>query len=326
MKLNSIKSIFIIPLILFVFGMPIYSQEYLSEGNNHYNNGDYKMAIDSYKKAIEFRENPALAWFNMGNAYYQEEASNKAVYCYEASVVEAPDFYRSWVNLGVLCHELKDYGACIAALERAITLKEDDLMVLSVLASAHKELEHFSSAAVYMEKAFELDSTLSDACLMLYDIARNNGDYREALYWLSRYPGTGNRWYEVLLISGEILAEMGDTAGALIKFRQCTRSSPERMQGWFQLVSHLHSMNATYTALIEAEKALLKNQSFISLALLAGHIAFEAEYYDKAEWFFSIAWHAGHPDGAVGMVNMITVYKRYGDNIALDRIYKLMGK
>lgn len=326
MKLNSNISILFIPVIFFVFSIPVYSQGYLSEGNSHYKNGNYKMAIDSYEKAISSRENLALAWFNMGNAYYQEETSNKAVYCYETSVMEAPDFYRSWVNLGVLYHELKDYGACIAALERTITLKKDDLMVLSVLASAHKELEHFSSAAVYMEKAFELDSTLSDACLMLYDIARNSGDFREALYWLSRYPGTGNRWYEVLLISGEIMAEMGDTAGALIKLKQCTRIAPERMEGWIQLVYHLHSMNTTYTALIEAEKALLKNQSFTSLALLAGGIAFEAEYYDKAEWFFSIAWRAGHPDGAVGMGNMITVYKRYGDNIALDRIYKLMRK
>ena len=326
MKANMKATIFIIPVIIILISIPIYSQGYLTEGNNHYTNGNYKMAIDSYKKAINSNENPALAWFNMGNAYYQEDASNKAVYCYEASVVEAPEFYRSWVNLGVLYHELKDYGACIATLKRAMIIQNDDPMVLSVLASANNELEQYSSAAVYMEKAFELDSTLSDACLMLYDIARENGDYHEALYWLSRYPGTGNRWYEVLLISGEIMAEMGDTAGALSQFRQCTRKAPERIQGWIQLVSHLHNMNATFTSLIVAEEALLKDQSFVSLALLAGHIAFEAGYYDKAEYFFTIAWRAGHPDGAVGMGNMVTVYKKYGDDIALNRIYELMNK
>ncbi|MFP4417651.1 MAG: tetratricopeptide repeat protein [Chitinispirillaceae bacterium] len=317
----------IIFFLLLILPVQLLAQdgEHLSKGNEHYRNGEYTEAIKSYRIAISKGENPALSWFNLANAWYQNGNPEKAVSCYESSVAIAPEFPRGWINLGVLYYELKDYGACIAALDRALQLKAADAMIWSLLASAHKELEHYGIAAMYFEKAVEADSSLSDAYLALYDIARITGDNSEALRWLSRYPQAGGRYYDVLLLSGELQLESGDTAAALATLRQCTATNPSRIQGWILLVNVLENMGATYTALIEADRALDNDDSSVSLALIAGRIAFENGYYDKAERYFGQAYKNGSADGMVGLGNLLVHYERYGDIQGINRIRTVLA-
>ncbi|MDG5813640.1 hypothetical protein QA601_00980 [Chitinispirillales bacterium ANBcel5] len=186
-------------------------------------------------------------------------------------------------------------------------------------------LEKYSKAAVNLEKALEIDSTMSDAYLMLHEIARSVGDRKEALEWLKKYPKDGARRYDVLLITGELLLEMGDSAGALASFRQSTRTAPERMRGWMELVQQLKRMGTPYTALIEAQAALDSNSEFIPLALMAARIAFEAAFYDRAEKFYQVAFKAGHPDGVVGLSNLLTLYGRYNDSDGVQRVQSIIN-
>ncbi|KMQ49813.1 TPR domain protein, putative component of TonB system [Chitinispirillum alkaliphilum] len=320
MKKGNLHTVFAV-LLLFCGNIHAQNAGFLSRGNEYYGNSDYEKAITAYGRAIEEDENPAMAWFNKGNAHYQMGNMHKAVSCYQMATLEAPDFLRGWTNLGVIYHEMGDYGASVAALERVLGKSgSQDVLVMSVLASSYKNLHNFSKAAVYLEKVFEMDSTVSDAVLLLYEIAVMTGDNREALRWLSNYPESGSRRYDVLLIKGELMEQMGDTAGALAAFRQCTRISPERMRGWIALVNNLKEMDAVYTALLEAESALKINESFIPLALVAGRIAFEVGFYERAEFFFGLAYNAGHPEGVVGLSNLINVHERYSDYASVVRV------
>lgn len=300
------------------------SQSYLQEGNNHYKNGEYLNAIISYKKAIGNSESQALGWFNLGNAYYQNKELAKTVACYENAVVEAPEFARGWQNLGVIYYEMGDYGACIASLRKVILLKKQNATVLSVLSAAHKELEDFGHATVFMEQALELDSASGEAYLMLYEIARSNGDNQEALKWLGYYPEKGSRFYDVTLIKSELLVEQGDSSKALSILRKCTVQNPERDQGWVDLVSLLYKMGMTYMAAIEAEKgiAAVKNPAF--LALVAGQFAFNASYLDKAEKFYKIAFDHGRANGVTGLSNVMLAYKKYGDEAGVERVKSVL--
>lgn len=302
----------------------LHAQEYLTQGNQHYQNGEYTKAITAYRKAVENRENPALAWFNCGNAWYQLDSIHKAIPCYKAAVVEEPGFVRAWQNLGMLYYEQQDYGGCIAALEHVLSLGEKNNTVLTILGAAHKDLEQYSDAAVYMEQAIERDSSIHDAYLMLYDIARATGDTKEALYWLQRYPQSGSRYYDVLLIKGELLTTFGDTAAALAAYRKSTALKPDRQQAWSELITLMHRMGATYSALLEAEKALTQVKNPVYPALLAGRIAFEAGYYPKAEQFYLLPYEKGHADGVTGLSNLLLAYRRYNDVRGMQRITRLL--
>jgi tetratricopeptide (TPR) repeat protein len=316
----------VLHLFFFLFCMSTptgvaYATGHLEEGNNHYRNGDYHSAMVAYRKAVAAGENRALALFNAANASYQTGNSAAAVAYYELSVADAPDFGRCWQNLGILYYELGDCAAAIAALDRVQLLEGDtSVTVQLVLASAHKDLEHYGPAATFLEKAIERDSTVHDAYLMLYEIARATGDRREALMWLDRYPSGGRRSYEVLQLSGELHLENSDTAAALTCFRKCTRSEPRRSGGWFKLVNLLHRMGATFTALEEARTALASLEKPESVSLLAGRIAFEGGYYRRAEEFYERCIRLGDPDGFVGMNNLYAVYDRLGDTGGKERI------
>jgi len=312
-------------LTLLVVRFGAHASDFLSQGNEFYRQGDYARAVHSYQNAIAGNENPALSWYNMGNALYQSGKQHQAISCYEAAVAHAPDFPRGWVNLGVVYYELGDLGASIASLEHAKALERENAMVYSLLAVAHKELEHYGKAAIYLEQALELDSTLSDAFLMRYEIARMTGDNGEALRWLSAYPRTGARYYDVVLLTGELALERGDTAAALGSFRRCTRLAPGKPRGWIELVNVLHRTNAAYTAVLEAERAFENGVSSGALALAAGRIAFDAGYFDKAERFYAIALREGHSDAAVGLNNLMLTYERFHDNEGMKRIEAVAG-
>lgn len=316
------KKVIILSIVFWNF--IVCATDYLSEGNDYYRQGDCKKAIELYKKALDNDENPALGWFNLGNAQYQCGTFYKAVSCYELAVSHAPDFTRGWKNLGTLYYELHDYGACISALQKAMLLDKSDPVVYLLLASAYKDMENYSLSTIYLEMALEIDSTNYDAILMLYEMARLTGDSKEAFTHLMKYPEKGARFYDVKLLLGELYLEKNDTSSALAAFRFCTHYKPQRKQAWIELVKLLNQMNVAYTALEEALKALEIHTSFVDLALLAGSIAFNGGYYDKAEKFFTIAYRDGHPDGVVGLGNLTTVYNQYGDNSGVMRINSIL--
>ena len=310
-------------LVLLSSGLS-YAAGYLEKGNDHYRNGAFKKAINAYRMAISAGENRALALFNMANASYQSEDLAAAAANYELSVADAPDFARCWRNLGIMYYELGDCGAAVAALERVLDLEGDSsVTVLLVLASAHKDLEHYGVAATFLERAVERDSTVDEAFLMLYEIARRTGDRSEALGWLGRYPVNGRRYYDVLLLTGELQLEQGDTAAALATFRGSTRIDARRGSGWFKLVNLLYRMDAAFTALEEARTAVASVERPENLCLLAGRIAFEGGYYRRAEDFYERCIRSGHPDGFIGMNNLHAVYERLGDTGGKQRIQQL---
>ncbi|MBN1603719.1 MAG: tetratricopeptide repeat protein [Chitinispirillaceae bacterium] len=323
LPLGQFLSHIITLFILIVFNTN--GTSYLEEGNQLYRDGNYEKAVTSFHKAISNNENAALSWFNLGNALYQTGKIQKSISCYESAVEYAPDFMKGWQNLGILYYELQDYGACISALEHILAHDSANSMVYSLLAASHKALEHYSSATLYLEKVLEKDSTFVDAILMLYDISRSTGDITEALSWLSRYPPDGSRYNDILLITGELKLEQGDTTGALALFRQFTRQSPGTMRGWIELVNILHGMNAHYAAVSEALEAVEHHQSFTELAQLGGRIAFEAGYYDKAEYFFSVLYKNRHPDGVVGLGNLYNIYTRQGEPNSISRTTALLN-
>jgi superkiller protein 3 len=313
-------------LILLTAAFNAQASTYLEQGNMHYKNGAFDKAIELYYKAIDNNENPALSWYNLGNAYYQTNKQHRAIPCYKAAVVEEPGFFKAWQNLGVLYYDQQDFGACIAALEYVRTSEPENVHALSILAASYKELRQYGNAIVCLEQVLEKDSTISDAYLMLYDITSSLGDEKTALTWLRKYPSDAPQQYNVNLTTGKLLCHLGDTSAALAAFRRCTKLKPDRFQGWFELIALLHTMGASYAAILEAERALNSNNTLKQIALQAGRISFENGYYDKAEHFYLTAYTQGHPDGVAGLGNCLLIYKRYGNREGMARIRKILNE
>lgn len=62
-----------------------------SEGNKHYINHMYDLAIQSYHKAIALGYGSGLLYYNLGNAYYKQNEVAKAILFYEKALLMRPN-------------------------------------------------------------------------------------------------------------------------------------------------------------------------------------------------------------------------------------------
>lgn len=94
----------------------------LDDANKLYGAGKLTDAIRLYKKASLTGENPALCAYNTANAYFQLDSLPRAVVYYRICISAAPQFYKAYLNLGVVYFTLNDMGNCIATIGRGLKL------------------------------------------------------------------------------------------------------------------------------------------------------------------------------------------------------------
>lgn len=88
-------------LIILITQSPI---ELYNRGNEHFENGDFTQAIESYERALEVVRHPDL-YYNLGNSYFKQGSMGKAILNYRRAFLFAPrdrdinqnlDFVRSY--------------------------------------------------------------------------------------------------------------------------------------------------------------------------------------------------------------------------------------
>jgi tetratricopeptide (TPR) repeat protein len=70
-----------------------------TEGNDHYEAGEYEDAIDKYSSVISEGYHSAELYYNLGNAYYRNGKLGKAIWAYESSLKIEPSHKDALFNL-----------------------------------------------------------------------------------------------------------------------------------------------------------------------------------------------------------------------------------
>ncbi|MGA1546744.1 MAG: SDR family oxidoreductase, partial [Flavobacteriaceae bacterium] len=60
-----------------------FMESFVEEGNEAYNQGDYKKAIALYEQTLSMGQHSAALYFNLGNAYYKLNEVAESVYYFE---------------------------------------------------------------------------------------------------------------------------------------------------------------------------------------------------------------------------------------------------
>jgi len=100
----------------------------LRQGDSFYNSGDYAVAEEKYRKAVE-KENTLKTQYNLGNTLYQQKRLEEAVSQYEAAsqksgtnLEKANAFY----NLGNSLVNSQEFEKAAEAYKQSIMLNPDD--------------------------------------------------------------------------------------------------------------------------------------------------------------------------------------------------------
>jgi hypothetical protein len=100
---------------------------------------------------------------------------------------------------------------------------------------------------------------------------------------------------------------------------------PDERWASYKYVSLLAGQQTVLLALEEADGALAKHSDFGEMALLAGSIATEAGFLDRASRYFMRAWEQGLADGLVGLQNLVALYSEKGEMTSASELTAQIG-
>jgi|GEM_PF-6474930 len=97
-------------------------EQWLEEGNNHFNAKEYEKAQDDYNRALELNSQYATAYHNRGLTYNDLKEYEKAQADYDRALQLNPRNADAYNKRGVAYYYLKEYEKSLADYDRAIEL------------------------------------------------------------------------------------------------------------------------------------------------------------------------------------------------------------
>ncbi|ABW27951.1 tetratricopeptide repeat protein [Acaryochloris marina] len=122
-------------------------------GNLFAAEADYRSAIASYDKALEFKPDDDQAWYNRGIALRQLGRLEEAIASYDKALEFKPDDDQAWYNRGIALHQLGRFEEAITSYDKALAFKPDDAMTLLNRGNAFLQLRKYKDGFQSFEKA-----------------------------------------------------------------------------------------------------------------------------------------------------------------------------
>jgi tetratricopeptide (TPR) repeat protein len=265
---------------------------------------DFVSAAKLYKQALVSGENPALCYFNLGNAFFQLDSIPQSIVNYRSSLVYAPEFFKGYLNLAVAYYSLEDVGACISVLYQALTLQPQDKKARLILAASYRKAGDVPLAIVTFERLCSDAPDMEEPYIALGEMYRDLEDRQEAISWLSRYPDAGkNRAYVDLLLAD--LYEKEDDLGRALYFLNASfERDPKNKWVYYRIEQMQEKMGTELVALETARRGMELFPAFGDLALAAGNLAFRFDKYEEAEHWYMVAKNSGNAGGVIGLENV----------------------
>ena len=103
-------------------------------------NGNYLMAIDKFKRALDLDPNFLPAKNNLANSYKAIENFEKAEFFYKNVLKSKPNYIQALNNYANLKTMMFDYSSAINLYEKALKIDENDQRILFALANAYHSI------------------------------------------------------------------------------------------------------------------------------------------------------------------------------------------
>ena len=261
----------------------------LDSANSAYSQGKLRQSIVLYKKALTAGDNPALCYFNMGNAWFKLDSLPQAAVSYNACSWYAPDFARGHLNRAVVYYQLDEMGECIAAATRALQLDTANSKTMLLLSSAYRRSGALALAATTLEQLLETNPDHTEALWILGSLYYDWADYVTAMRWLTMIDETTTYGAPAAQRLAECAIRMQDTTRALFYLQQSLERDPARRSTLYQIALLLHAIKNDALAIEYINNGLSRFADYADLAMLGGTISLTQKNLGTALHFFAKA-------------------------------------
>lgn len=144
------------------------SEGYLNLGIVYSALGQYREAIEAYRKAISLDNNNAQAHSSLGSACYFSGLYQEAVEAYEKALHLDFTNFDDYSNLGMVYGLIGNSQKAMENLEKAISIKSDFPQAYNNLGIEYVRSEEYEKAEKSFKRALEVDPDFSDAYINLF--------------------------------------------------------------------------------------------------------------------------------------------------------------
>ena len=239
--------------------------------NSYYQMDKYPEAAAAYRKAVDYSEgNFAPALFNMASVYFRLKQFPECIAVYHRALKLDPDNISGWLYLGEAYSKTGDKVGALRAIENAYRLDKNDVSIVYQLSEANIALNDFDRAVAVIREGYTLHPEESDFLVYLGDVYRLNKNFEES----------ANAYREALSV------KIDDT------------------QIMYKLADVLAEDKKPYIAMEILNNILQIKPDFSDAAIFMGNLAYDAKFYDRAEYAYELAAKNGNAEAVFGFKNM----------------------
>ena len=239
--------------------------------NSYYQMGKFPEAAAAYRKAVDYSEgNFAPALFNMASVYFRLKQFPECIAVYHRALKLDPDNISGWLYLGEAYTKTGDKVGALRAIENAYRLDKNDISIVYQLSEANIALNDFDRAVAVIREGYTLHPEETDFLVYLGDVYRLNKNFEES----------ANAYREALSV------KIDDA------------------QIMYKLSDVLAEDKKPYIAMEILNNILQIKPDFSDAAIFMGNLAYDAKFYDRAEYAYELAAKNGNAEAVFGFKNM----------------------
>jgi len=130
-------------------------------GSSYQNIGKYEKAKNVFVLGLKYDQNNIALKNNLAMSYKNLLQYNEAEELYSQIIMDYPEYFNSYVNLGNLKRDANKFDEAIKLYEKASSIKPNEPIILYLLSLANQGLGNFKLAIEYGIKALELNPKLT---------------------------------------------------------------------------------------------------------------------------------------------------------------------
>lgn len=266
---------------------PSYKYNYLNMANVKYISKDYKSAIEYYDLFLGAYPEHSEANENLANSYLAIGENQRACDIYSRLYENSPDSFKDYFKYGVALFNSKKYDTAVFMLKKAVNIDETNTIAWADLAISYQNLNRNEEALDAFKKTFELNPNLT---AMKFDYAN-------------------------------LLGNIGQYEDAIVAYKEYIEAFPQDANAYKNLGIVYKDAGKDDLALLNLEKAYLKNPSCVETQKILARYYHEAKDYAKAMKYYDLVLQTMPNDFDVKANKALVLHAQQNYPAAID-MYK----
>ena len=281
------------------------AQSLLDKANSLYQAGRFSAAMLLYRKAEARGADPVATSFNTANCLFRLEKFPEAAASYrKAADYSRGEFAPALFNLAAVLYRIGSYPESIAAYHRALRLDEENVSAWLYLAEAYTKTGDAVGAQKALEQARRLDPDDISTVYQLAEVHVAQAEYEVAASLVREAYTRNPAEVDYLIYIGDIYRLDKNYAASAGAYREALVAQPDNADLLYKLADVLAEDAKPFLAIDALQQALQLKPAFSDAAIFLGNLAFEAQWWDRAEQAYMQAGRNGNVEAIQGLRNL----------------------